>query len=108
MLKINYKLIFQNVIGTLILIAFFSALIYFCLYVPFFKLDSNRELSGIVRDKWVDISETQQGSSFGLKVLVELETGEKFIIKCDRKTHSQIKIGTIIERETNGEIKILQ
>ena len=108
MLRINYKLIFQNLIGTLVFVAFLGAFAYFCFYAPLFKSDSSKEFSGIVKDKWIHMSETQQGSCFGLKALIQLKTGEKITINCDRKTHDQIKIGALIKRETNGEIKILQ
>lgn len=109
MIKFSRKLILQNIAGTLIFIFIIGALIYFGFYLRVSQTDSqNKEITGIVREKWIDVSESDQGSSLRPKALIESEKGEKIVIRFDRETHDQIKIGTIIRRETNGDIKILQ
>lgn len=107
--KFSHNLIVQNTAGTIVLISIIGALIYFGFYLRVSQTDSqNKEITGIVREKWIDVSESEQGSGLRPKALIESDTGEKIVIRFDRETHDQIKIGTLIKRETNGNMKILQ
>lgn len=107
-MTISRKLILQNIIGTLIFIVIVGALIYFGFYLRLPQSNFDREITGTTYEKWIDVSETEQGSNIKPKALIETQTGEKIIVNLNLKTHDQIKIGTRIKRETNGDIKILQ
>ena len=108
MMTFSRKSILQNAIGTLVFVAIFGVITYFGFYLRLPQSDYDKEIKGTVCEKWIDVSETEQGSNLKPKALIETETGEKIVIKFDQKTHDQIKIGTLVKRETNGDVKILR
>lgn len=102
------KSIIQNVIGTFIFIAIVGALIYFGFYLRLPQSSFDKEITGTVYEKWIDVSETGQGSNLKPKALIETQTGEKIMVNLNLKTHDQIKTGTLLKRETNGNVRILR
>lgn len=107
-MKFSRKSILQNAAGTIVFIGVIGALIYFGFYLRLPQSNFDKEITGTIYEKWIDVSETEQGSNIKPKALIETQTGEKIIVNLNLKTHDQIKIGTRIKRETNGSVKILQ
>lgn len=104
-MKIGIKTIAKNILKILLIGLLSGAIIYL---FRFQFINSNAEIKGIVRDKWIDKRETEQGSYAFPKILVESETGEKITIKVDRDLYSRISINSPVRRDKSGAIEIEQ
>ena len=58
-------------------------------------------------DKWFSVYETQQGSTFASRLLIEGENKERFRVIVDNEDYEKIKIGDYIEKKVDGHIILL-
>jgi hypothetical protein len=92
--KVKFQL-FNNLKAALkgFLILTIFVFIGWCLYLPFSKDLPAREFESVVTDKWIQISETQQGSYNHPKVLVKTDEGRQIKINLDLETYEKVRIG---------------
>ncbi|CAN5207939.1 hypothetical protein BH10ACI1_BH10ACI1_27000 [soil metagenome] len=81
-----------------------------CIFLFFQFLFSNifeekhKIFKGKVLDKWFSIGETQQGSTFTRKLLIEGENKERFSVIINNEDYERINLGDNIEKKVDGNI----
>ncbi len=104
----NYKSFVKNIFKVF-LIGCLLAVMGYLIFLSFERLDAERKIErGIVQDKWIATSETEEGSYFVPKLLLETENLGKSTVRVERKLYDRVKIGMTIERNDKGEFEIVK
>lgn len=86
--------------GSAVLLLFGALL--FLLYSKFLTGREEREFSGVVAEKWISISETDEGSKFFPTILVKTNDGEQIRMRVDSETYERLKISMRVKHDSNG------
>ena len=97
--KLNWsKLLSEVGKGLLVL-----ALIGFVIFVLYSRFARNLEnFEGIIVDKWINFSETQQGSYAYRVISVKTDKDTQIKINVDTETYERAQVGNRIKRDSNG------
>lgn len=93
--------VLKHIVRAFVVLLLFGGII-FLLSNKFLSGRGNREYSGVVVDKWVSISETQQGSYIFPVILVKTESGELINASVDAETYQRLRISTRVKHDSAG------
>ena len=65
----------------------------------YYSKQNNSEYAGIIVDKWVSTVETNEGTKFSYRVLVENKNGEKREVSTSENIYTKSKIGDLIVKK---------
>jgi hypothetical protein len=95
--------------SALLLIVFLIVSLFLCFYFLDYIISTSyrKVYKGKVVDKWLSITETQQGSIVTRRLLIEGGNGERFKMFINIEEYDKIKIGDFVENKGNGEVVVL-
>ena len=82
-----------------------AGFVVFASYLPFSRNVADRKFEGVVIEKWIDVSETEEGSRLYPRIRVKTDNQEKIKLTLDSKLYERLKIGDRLRHE-KGEIEI--
>jgi hypothetical protein len=93
--------ILKHIARGLAVLLLFGAIL-FLMYSRLLSGREAREFSGVVAEKWISISETDQGSKLFPTILVKTDGGEQIRLHVDSETYRQLQISTRVRHDSNG------
>lgn len=93
--------IFKHIARGLAVLLLFGAIL-FLLYSRLLTGREKREFSGVVAEKWIGISETQEGSKLSPTILVKTDDGGQIRLRADSEIYERLQISTRVRHDSNG------
>ncbi len=93
--------ILKHIARGLAVLLLFGAIL-FVLYSRLLTGREAREFSGVVTEKWISISETDEGTKLFPRILVKTDGGELIKISVDFETYERLQISMRVNHDSRG------